>query len=157
MKQWIHAIRRDDVGPYFPVNEGTWVCSRHFKMEDLRKSLNGSVSPRPGTVLSIFAWKRSSPRKRAPPTPRFTATTMAKNLMSEASETMDVAAESCEIATSTNMADFAFPETAEMQNTTPKHFVKKSERDLLIAELELKTSFPQLQQRMKNYRNWFQN
>ena len=65
---------------------------------------------------------------------------MAKNLMSEASETMDVAAESCEIATSTNMADFAFPETAELQNTTPKHFVEKSEKDLLIAELEDKLS-----------------
>ena len=46
MKQWILAIRRD-VGPYFSVNEGTRVCSRHFKTEDLRKSLNGRVSPKP--------------------------------------------------------------------------------------------------------------
>ena len=140
MKQWIHAIRRD-VGPYFSVNEGTRVCSRHFKAEDLRKSLNGRVSPRPGAVPSIFAWKRSSPRKRAPPTPRFTATTVAKDLTSEAGEVTDSAAESCEIGTSTNMAaDLAFPETAEMQNTTPKHFVEKSEKDLLIAELEDKHS-----------------
>ncbi|XP_073249621.1 uncharacterized protein [Porites lutea] len=49
MKQWIHAIRRD-VGPYFSVNEGTRVCSRHFKTEDLRKSLNGRVSPEPGAI-----------------------------------------------------------------------------------------------------------
>ena len=49
MKQWIHAIRRD-VGPYFSVNEGTRVCSRHFKTEDLRKSLNGRVSPKPGAI-----------------------------------------------------------------------------------------------------------
>lgn len=138
MKQWIHAIRRD-VGPYFSVNEGTRVCSRHFKTEDLRKSLNGRVSPKPGAVPSIFAWKRSSPRKRAPPTPRFTATSVAKNLTSEASEATDLAAESREIATSTNMAaDLAFPETAEMQNTT--HFAEKSEKDLLIADLEDKLS-----------------
>ncbi|CAH3171376.1 unnamed protein product, partial [Porites lobata] len=138
MKQWIHAIRRD-VGPYFSVNEGTRVCSRHFKTEDLRKSLNGRVSPKPGAVPSIFAWKRSSPRKRAPPTPRFTATSVAKNLTSEASEATDLAAESREIATSTNMvADLAFPETAEMQNTT--HFAEKSEKDFLIADLEDKLS-----------------
>ena len=49
MKQWIHAIRRD-VGPYFSVNEGTRVCSRHLKTEDLRKSLNGRVSPKPGAI-----------------------------------------------------------------------------------------------------------
>ena len=85
---------------------------------------------------SIFAWKRSSPRKQAPPKPRFTATTVAKNLTSEASEAMDSAAVSREIATSTNMADLAFPETAEMQNMTPKHFLEESEKDLLIAELE---------------------
>ena len=92
MKQWTHAIRRD-VGPYFSINEGTRVCSRHFKTEDLHKSLNGRVSPRPGAVLSIFVWKRSSPRKRPPPTPRFTATTVAKNLTSQDSEAMDLAAE----------------------------------------------------------------
>ena len=38
------------------------------------------------------------------------------------------------------MAELAFPETAEMQNTTPKHFVEKSEEDLLIAELRDKLS-----------------
>ena len=111
MKQWIHAIRRD-VGPYFSVNEGTRVCLRHFKTEDLHKSLNGRVSPRPGAVPSIFAWKRSLPRKRPPPTPRLMATTVAKNLTSQDSEAMDLAAKSPEIATSTNMVEFAFPETA---------------------------------------------
>ena len=107
MKQWTHAIRRD-VGPYFSINEGTRVCSRHFKTEDLRKSLNGRVSPRPGAVPSIFAWKRSSPRKRPPPTPRFTATTVAKNLTSQDSEAMDLAAESPEIATSTKYGGIGF-------------------------------------------------
>ena len=41
-KQWIHAIRRD-VGPNFSINEGTRVCSRHFRGEDLQRSLTGKV------------------------------------------------------------------------------------------------------------------
>ena len=116
-KQWIHAIRRD-VGPNFSINEGTRVCSRHFRGEDLQRSLSGKVSPRTGAVPSKFAWKRSSPRKRAP-TPRFTATTVAKRKASEASEALDSSTECSEIisedATSTNMADLAFPETVEMK------------------------------------------
>ena len=44
-KQWIHAIRRD-VGPNFSINEGTRVCSRHFRGEDLQRSLSGKVSPK---------------------------------------------------------------------------------------------------------------
>ena len=67
-KLWLHAIRRD-VGPHFPVTHGTRVCSRHFKFEDLRKTPNKTFL-RPGAVLSIFAWKRSSPSKRPPPTYR---------------------------------------------------------------------------------------
>ena len=84
-KQWIHVIRRD-VGPNFSINNGTWVCSRHFREEDLQMGLNGKVSPRTGAVPNIFAWMRSLPRKRAPPTPCFTATTVAKKKASEASE-----------------------------------------------------------------------
>ena len=71
-KQWIHAIRRD-VGPKFSINQGTRVCSKHFRGEDLQRSLSGKVSPRTGAVPSKFAWKRSSPRK---PAPRFRATTV---------------------------------------------------------------------------------
>ncbi|XP_044169671.1 uncharacterized protein LOC122953764 [Acropora millepora] len=67
-KLWLHAIRRD-VGPYFSITHGTRVCSRHFKSEDLRKTPNKTFL-RPGAVPSIFAWKRSSPRKRPPPTYR---------------------------------------------------------------------------------------
>ena len=44
-KQWIHAIRRE-VRPNFSINEGTRVCSRHFRGEDLQRSLSGKVSPR---------------------------------------------------------------------------------------------------------------
>lgn len=55
-KQWIHAIRRD-VGKDFSIMQGTRVYSRHFKPEDFKKSLNGRISPKPGAVPSIFAWK----------------------------------------------------------------------------------------------------
>ena len=162
-KQWIHAIRRD-VGPKFSINQGTWVCSKHFRGEDLQRSLSGKVSPRTGAVPSKFAWKRSLPRKQAPLTPRFTATTVAKRKVSEANEALDSSTECSEIisedATSTNMADLASPETVEMENITRKHecgtdVVKKSEKDSLIAEQ--RTKLPQLSRIMKNWIKWFQN
>ena len=57
-KQWIHAIRRD-VGEHFTITEGTRVCSRHLKPENLQMSLNGKrTNLKPGTVPSIFTWKR---------------------------------------------------------------------------------------------------
>ena len=87
-RQCIHAIRRD-VGPNFLINDETRVCSRHFRGEDLHRSLSGKVSPRTRVVPSKFAWKRSSPRKRAPPTLRFTATTVAKRKASKASKALD--------------------------------------------------------------------
>ena len=64
----VHAIRRD-VGPYFSITHGTRVCSRHFNPEDLRRTPQ-KTKLKPGVVPSIFAWKRSSPHKRQPPTPR---------------------------------------------------------------------------------------
>ena len=65
-KLWLHAIQRD-VGPHFLITHGARVCSRHFKSEDLRKNPNKTFL-RPSAAPSIFAWKRSSPRKRPPPT-----------------------------------------------------------------------------------------
>ena len=110
----------------------------------MQRSLSGKVSPRTGAVPSKFAWKQSSPRKRAP-TPRFTTTTVAKRKGSEASEALDSSTECSEIisedATSTNMADLAFPETVEMENITRERecgtdVVEKSEKDSLKAELK---------------------
>ena len=84
-----------------------------------------------------------------PPTPRFTATTVAKRKASEASEALDSSTECSEIigedATSTNMADLAFPETVEMENITRERecgtdIVEKSEKDSLIAELKDKVA-----------------
>ena len=146
-KQWLHAIRRD-VGPNFSIKEGTRVYSRHFKAEDLKRSLNNKVRPKPGNVPSIFAWKRSSPRKRPPPTPRFTATTVAKNLESEFSEVRHSVNESseavCNNSYQTNMGGAtSVPKTAEIE--TPEResnsdFLEKSEKDLLISELQEKLS-----------------
>ena len=74
-----------------------------------------------GRFAEKSQWK-SSPRKRAPPTPSFTATTVAKRKASEASEGLDSSTERSESisgdATSTKMADLAFPETVEMENNT---------------------------------------
>ena len=146
-KQWLHAIRRD-VGPNFSTKEGTRVCSRHFKPEDLKRSLNHKVSLKPGAVPSIFAWKRSSPRKRPPPTPRFTATTVAKHLESEFRQGMHSVNESCEVecnnSSQTNMAGAtSVPETAEIETPDREEnsdFVEKSEKDLLISQLQEKLS-----------------
>lgn len=97
---------------------------------------------------SVFAWKRSSPRKRPPPTPRFTATTVANNLTSEFSEATQSMTESsdviCEDLSTTNMAgETSFPETAETE--TPEEecdydFAEKSKSELLISDLQEKLS-----------------
>ena len=100
---------------------------------------------------NIFAWKRSSPRKRAPPTPRFTATTLAKKKASEASEAVDSSTKCseieiiCEDATSTShLPELAFPETGEVKNITDcecsTDFGERYENDILIAELNNKPS-----------------
>ena len=69
--------------------------------------------------------------------------------MPEASEALNSSTECSEIisedATSTNMVDLAFPETAEMENITRERecgtdFVLKSEKDSLIAELKDKVA-----------------
>ena len=124
------------LGRIFSVNKGTRVFSRHFREEDLQRNLNGKISPRTGAVPSIFARKRSSPCKRAPPTPRIPATTLAKKKASEASEAVDPSTECseiiCEDVTSTNMPDLAFPENADVKNITTEcecrtDFVERSD------------------------------
>lgn len=139
-KQWIHAIRRD-VGKDFSILEGTRVCSRHFKPDDLKKSLNGRISPKPGAVPSIFAWKRSSPRKRPPPTPRLTATTVTNNLASEFSAVMNSATEfnevTCNDSSSTNMAHgTSVPETEEIPETPER----EEHNNIITTDLQEKLS-----------------
>ena len=69
-EQWLHAIRREP-GKHFSVTDSTKVCSLHFKDEHLKKSFGiGRLTYIEGAVPSVFAWKRSSPRKRPPPKPR---------------------------------------------------------------------------------------
>ena len=68
-KSWIHAIRRDP-GKDFQLNNVTKVCSRHFKPTDMKKSLNGVVTLKPGSIPSKFAWSFRSPKKRKLPAKR---------------------------------------------------------------------------------------
>lgn len=68
-KKWIHAIRRDE-GPEFEITSNTVVCSRHFRANDTKKTLAGKHLLKHGAVPSVFAWTRTSPRKRKPPTER---------------------------------------------------------------------------------------
>ena len=68
-KKWIQAIRRDE-GKDFKISDSTKVCSRHFRNEDLKKTLAGKICLKPGAIPSIFSWIRTSPRKRKPPTER---------------------------------------------------------------------------------------
>ena len=69
-KKWIHAIGRDE-GKDLKISESTKVCSRHFRKEDLKKTLVGKICLKSGAVPSIFPWIRRSPRKRKPPTERY--------------------------------------------------------------------------------------
>ncbi|XP_043967671.1 uncharacterized protein LOC122828302 [Gambusia affinis] len=54
-RQWIHAIRRDE-GPNFCIKSGsTFVCSRHFTLQDfVSKSATRRLKSR--AVPSLFAW-----------------------------------------------------------------------------------------------------
>ena len=135
-KLWIHAIRRDE-GKNFLISNTTKVCSRHFKSDDLKKSFNGVVSLRKGAVPSVFAWKRSSPRKRPPPTPRIlsTAATVPHNLNENLSEVVETAglSEILEISESASNSHLA-PEIEELQSSTNVDL--NSEENLEIARLE---------------------
>ena len=135
-KLWIHAIRRDE-GKHFQISYTTKVYSRHFKTDDLKKSFNGVVSLRIGAVPSVFDWKRSSPCKRPPPTPRnlSTAATVPHNLNENISEVVETAGSSeiLDIPESSSDSHLA-PEIQELQSST--NFDLKSEENLEIARLE---------------------
>lgn len=68
-KKWLHAIRREK-GKDFKLIPTTKVCSRHFKEDDMKKTLAGHVRLKPRAVPSIFTWVRTSPRKRKLPAAR---------------------------------------------------------------------------------------
>ena len=46
-KKWIQVIRRDE-GKDFKISDSTKVCSRHFRNEDLKKTLAGKICLKPG-------------------------------------------------------------------------------------------------------------
>ena len=51
-KQWCHAIRRDEE-PFFKIHDKTKVCSLHFKLGDLKESLNGRVCVQEGKIRTF--------------------------------------------------------------------------------------------------------
>ena len=68
--QWLQKIRRD-VGTKFKLTEITKVCSLHFRESEIKKGLGGKkMSVDITAVPSKFAW-HTSPRKRLPPSARF--------------------------------------------------------------------------------------
>ncbi|KAK3748977.1 hypothetical protein QZH41_019099 [Actinostola sp. cb2023] len=54
-KMWIHAIRREE-GKEFKINQGTKVCSRHFRENELKKTLAGKIVLNPGARFSKRAY-----------------------------------------------------------------------------------------------------
>jgi len=92
-KKWIHVIRRDE-GKDFKISESTKVCSRHFRKEDLKKTLAGKICLKSGAVPSIFSWIRTSPRKRKPPTERYTCEPVASASAASSSSRSNASLES---------------------------------------------------------------
>ena len=68
--QWLQKIRRD-AGTKVKLMEITKVCSLHFRESEIKKGLGGKkMSVDVTAIPSKFAW-RTSPRKRLPPSARF--------------------------------------------------------------------------------------
>ena len=66
-KKWIHDKRRDK-GKNFQIKPMTKVCSRHFRENDIKKTLVGPFQLRPRAVPSLFCGL--APRKCKAPTHR---------------------------------------------------------------------------------------
>lgn len=57
-RKWVVAIRRDD----FVITPHTWVCSRHFKVDDVREptSEKGRRLLKKGAIPTLFQWNNFS-------------------------------------------------------------------------------------------------
>ena len=119
------------------LSNNTKVCLRHFKSDDLKKSLNGVVSLKNGVVPSVFAWKRSSPCKQPPPTPRISsiAASVSQNLNENISELVESACLSESLETSECSSHSHLAPEMEAQQTATK-FDLQSKENLEIARLE---------------------
>ena len=110
-KKWIHAIRRDE-GECFVIKETTKVCSRHFRNHDLIKKLGGRKVLRADAVPSVFAWTRTSPRKRKPPMQRQSVGETRRNIFEEA----ETEVEPNDFDSFENLVEFDEGESAHHEN-----------------------------------------
>ena len=102
------------------------------------------TKPKPGAVPLIFSWKRSSPRKRLPPSPRPAPLTLSKNLEKDSGGVMCKGNEGCSSISedksdepAVTMVNSQFLERAEMEpSSEPADFAEKSDKDSLILELK---------------------
>ena len=145
-KKWIHAIRREE-GKYLKINSSTKVCSRHFRTNDLKKTLAGKMTLQPGAVPSLFSWTRTSPRKRKAPAPREsgegTSSIIADSEADEENTSDDADCDSFSIETSeADVANLNATLTHEQVPKTPpkktpqKHKVIDDSQEERISQLE---------------------
>ncbi|XP_031550148.1 uncharacterized protein LOC116287600, partial [Actinia tenebrosa] len=138
-KLWVHAIRREE-GKSFQIVSSTKVCSRHFKEEDLNRTLAGKICLEPGVVPLVFPW-RTSPRKRKPPSLRslnFPSCSASNN----AGEDRDnIFVESANIETIESVKE-DFEKTREVETQT--NFVE-------VRDFETQTDFEDVLKLAKDY------
>ena len=129
--QWLQRIRRD-VGTKFKLTEITKVCSLHFRESEIKKGLGGKkMSVDITAVRSKFAW-RTSPRKRPPPSARFSPK-KGKQLREE-SFTEESFTVSSDITSEAD--DTVSLETAEIVNTESQDSCESLRFQLLQAQEE---------------------
>ena len=135
-KNWIHAIRRDE-GKDFKIRESTKVCSRHFRKKDLKKTLAGKICLKSGAVPSIFSWIRTSPRKRKPPTERYTCEPVASPSTAPSSSRSDASPESVSRFEMQNLMEVNITSTfsdVEMEAMNSNEFSEMESCDHDLAE-----------------------
>ena len=144
--QWLQKIRRD-VGTKFKLTEITKVCSLHFRESEIKKGLGGKkMSVDITAVPSKFAW-RTSPRKRPPPSARFSPKKGKHRLEESFTVSSDVTSEA---------DDPVSLETAELVNTESQDSCESLRFQLLQAQEEttrLDEEVSVLKEKTRKYRS----
>ena len=158
-KKWIHAIRRDK-GNDFKITESTKVCSRHFRKEDLRKTLAGKTCLQSSAVPSIFSWIRKSPRKRKPPTERYTCEPVASASTASSSSRSNASSESVSNFEMENEIEVSIASTCsdvEIEAKNSNEFSKNESCDLAEAIASQNKRISDLEQEITDLKSQLQN